>query len=228
MAARQTKRRQTADPPAFTIRPLTPALWPALEDLFGPNGAVSGCWCMYWRLGSAYAGRPRAKNKADFRKRVAGGRPAPGLLAFAKTEGGDKIAVGWCQVTPRRELTWMEEKSRLKHDDGLDVWSVSCFYIRRGWRRKGVMRALLNAAIETARKAGAPALEAYPLDPSKTPSASYTGYTTSFHRAGFKTVSKPTPSRETMRLVLKPDRPAIRPGAASAPRSRPRRGPASA
>jgi hypothetical protein len=38
----------------FTIRPLTPDLWPALDDLFGKNGACNGCWCMYWRLGPAY------------------------------------------------------------------------------------------------------------------------------------------------------------------------------
>ena len=35
----------------LAIRPLTPDLWPALEDLFGVNGAVGGCWCMYWRIG---------------------------------------------------------------------------------------------------------------------------------------------------------------------------------
>lgn len=34
----------------FTIRPLTPDLWPALEDLFGKQGPVSRCWCMYWRI----------------------------------------------------------------------------------------------------------------------------------------------------------------------------------
>ena len=33
----------------LTIRPLTPDLWPALEDLFGETGACNGCWCMYWR-----------------------------------------------------------------------------------------------------------------------------------------------------------------------------------
>ena len=37
----------------LTIRPLTPALWPALEDLFGKTGVCNGCWCMYWRIGSA-------------------------------------------------------------------------------------------------------------------------------------------------------------------------------
>jgi GNAT superfamily N-acetyltransferase len=218
----QAAARSRADRPRLTIRPLTPDLWPALEDLFGPNGAVSGCWCMYWRLGSAYAKRPRAKNKADFRKRVTGGRPAPGLLAFAKADNGTTIAVGWCQVTPRRELAWMEEKSRLKHDDGVAVWSLSCFYIRKGWRRKGVMSALIGAAVKAARQAGAPALEAYPLDPSKTPSAAFTGYVENFRRAGFETVARPTPARETMRLALKPVR-----AAAAGRRSRPRPAPVS-
>src|SRR5215831_8039329 len=42
----------------LTIRPLTPELWPALEDLFGKRGAANGCWCMYGRIGSALAARP--------------------------------------------------------------------------------------------------------------------------------------------------------------------------
>jgi hypothetical protein len=42
----------------LTIRSLTPDQWPALMDLFGEHGACSGCWCMYWRIGSAYLKRP--------------------------------------------------------------------------------------------------------------------------------------------------------------------------
>jgi hypothetical protein len=64
-----------------TIRPLTPDLWPALEDLFGENGAVGGNWCMYWRIGRAIRENPREENKAAFRKVVRCG-PRPGLLAF--------------------------------------------------------------------------------------------------------------------------------------------------
>ena len=51
----------------LTIRPLTPELWPKLEDLFGESGAVGGCWCMYWRLGRAICRRSREENKAAFR-----------------------------------------------------------------------------------------------------------------------------------------------------------------
>ena len=59
----------------LTVRPLTPALWPALEDLFGEHGACNGCWCMYWRIGSAYRKRPRQANKAAFREVVERGPP---------------------------------------------------------------------------------------------------------------------------------------------------------
>ena len=79
----------------FTILPLTPDLWPALEDLFGEHGACNGCWCMYWRIGAAYRTRPREQNKEAFREVVMRG-PPPGLLAF---DGA--LAVGWCQLTPR-------------------------------------------------------------------------------------------------------------------------------
>src|SRR5258706_1295849 len=88
----------------LSIRPLTPDLWPALEDLFGPNGAVNGCWCMYWRIGSAYRKMPREKNKAAFHDVVRRG-PPPGLLAF----DGD-VTGGWCQVTPPGALPWLDAR----------------------------------------------------------------------------------------------------------------------
>ena len=180
----------------LTVRPLTPALWPALEDLFGGGGACNGCWCMYWRIGSAYRNRPRAANKASFRAIVKRG-PPPGLLAF---DGG--VPVGWCQVTPRDALPWLDRAWRLRRTDTRPVWSLSCFYVRKGYRRRGVTSTLISAALEVARRAGAPALEAYPLDSALTPSASSTGYASTFARAGFQIVTRHVPSRPTMRYEL--------------------------
>ena len=54
----------------LTVRPLTPDQWPALEDLFGKNGACGGCWCMFWRIGRAYRRRPPEENSAAFREVV--------------------------------------------------------------------------------------------------------------------------------------------------------------
>jgi GNAT superfamily N-acetyltransferase len=118
------------------VRPLTPDLWPALEDLFGAHGACNGCWCMYWRIGAAYRKRPREKNKAAF-------------------------------------------------------------------RRHGVTAALIAAALKAARRAKAPALEAYPLDADETPSASFTGFVSTFARAGFQVAARRTAPRPIMRHDLK-------------------------
>lgn len=184
----------------LTVRPLTPDLWPQLEELFGPVGACNGCWCMYWRIGSAYTQRPRDANRKAFKAVVKKG-PPPGLLAFA----GD-VVVGWAQVTPRAALPGLERGRFTRKVDDVPVWSLSCFYIRRGWRGKGVMTALIAAAVKFAKGAKAPALEAYPTltDGSKRSSSGmYTGAASSFARSGFKTVATPARHRPTMRLDLR-------------------------
>ena len=123
--------------------------------------------------------------------------PPPGLLAF----DGD-VAVGWCQLTPRDALPWLDRAWRLKRVDDVPVWSLSCFYVRKGYRRRGVASALIAAAVKAAQRAKAPALEAYPLDAELTPSSTSTGYASSFARAGFKTVARRVPPRPIMRHDL--------------------------
>jgi GNAT superfamily N-acetyltransferase len=180
----------------LSIRPLTLDLWTALEDLFDKNWPCKSCWCMYWRIGNQYRKRPRESNKADFRKVVKQG-PPPGLLAFDAD-----LAVGWCQLTPRDGLPWLDRAWRLRRVDEVPVWSISCFYVRKGYRKRGVTSALIAAAVKTAKSAGAPALEAYPLDADFSPSASGTGYASTFARAGFRVVGRRTPPRPIMRHDL--------------------------
>jgi GNAT superfamily N-acetyltransferase len=154
---------------------------------------------MYWRLGPAYHERPREKNKAALRKLVRCG-PPPGLLAF----DGD-VAVGWCQLTPRAALPWLDRARLLQRVDDVAVWSVSCFYVRRGYRRRGVTAALIAAAVKAAKRAKAPALEAYPVDTRAPKSTSnlYTGTASTFARAGFKAVARRAPHRPIMRHDLR-------------------------
>jgi GNAT superfamily N-acetyltransferase len=180
----------------LTVRPLTPSRWHALEHLFGNLGACNGCWCMYWRIGAAYRTNSRAKNRAAFRRAVKQG-PTPGLLAF----DGD-LAVGWCQLTPREALPWLDKTWRGVASGDESVWSLSCLYVRKGYRRKGVTMTLIQAAIKAAQYARASALEAYPLDADQTPSASGTGYRSTFARAGFRVVAHRTPARPIMRHYL--------------------------
>jgi GNAT superfamily N-acetyltransferase len=182
----------------LTVRPLSAEVWPALQDLFGPSGASNGCWCMYWRLGPRYKERPREDNERDLHRLAASERP-PGLLAF-----DGETAVGWCELAPRSELTWLAHARFLQPVDGLPVWSVPCFYVRRSHRGRGVMDALVEAAIATAAASGAPALEAYPVDttvPRHTGNL-FVGTVPAFVRHGFEEVARRKRDRPIMRRTL--------------------------
>jgi len=181
--------------PDLVIEPLSMSRWSAFADLLDQGGPAGRCWCVA-PMGIDYRRRPVASNRADIRKAVKQG-PPPGLLALR-----DQLAVGWCRVTPRDAVPGLDRAFRTRRVDDVPVWSISCLYIRKGHRREGIMTALINAAIDYARAAGAPALEAYPLDGAVSPSATSTGYASTFARAGFSEVARRSPERPIMRLQL--------------------------
>ncbi len=154
---------------------------------------------MYWRLGPRYRTRPRTDNKRDLHRLATSGRPV-GLLAF-----DDALAVGWCQLAPRTDLSWLAHARFLGPVDDLPVWSIPCFYVRRSHRHQGVTTALIDAATEVARRAGAPALEAYPIDtrvPGHTTNL-FPGVAAVFSRSGFHVVARRKDDRPVMRKDLR-------------------------
>ena len=181
--------------PELVIEPLSMSYWSAFADLLDQGGPAGRCWCVA-PMGIDYRRRPVASNRAVFRNAVKQG-PPPGLLALR-----DQLAVGWSRVTPRDAVPGLERAFRTRRVDDVPVWSISCFYIRKGHRREGIMTALITAAIEYASAAGAPALEAYPLDGAVSPSATSTGYASTFARAGFSEIARRSPERPIMRLQL--------------------------
>ena len=67
------------------------------------------------------------------------------------------------------------------------------------------MAALITEALKAAKRANAPALEAYPVDtvlPGATSNV-FTGTASTFRRLGFRTVAGRLPSRPIMRHDLK-------------------------
>jgi GNAT superfamily N-acetyltransferase len=182
----------------LAILPLTPGLWPAFDDLFAKWRASNGCWCIHWRIGGAYRGK-RSENKEALREIVERGSP-PGLLAF----DGD-LAVGCCQVTPRDALPWLDRMWWFRPVDDMPVWAISCFFVRRDYRRRGVMSQLIVGALKAAKRARVSALEAYPIDTTapKGPSNTFTGTAAAFTRAGFKEVARRASARPIMRHDLK-------------------------
>jgi GNAT superfamily N-acetyltransferase len=180
--------------PELRVEPLTDALWPAFADLLDQGGPAGRCWCMAPRIGAEYRRRSAQRNRADFRAIVRAG-PPPGLLALR----GD-LAVGWCGLAPRADVPALEGAWRTRRVDDVPVWVIACFYVRKGHRRQGVTSALIGAAVEMARSAGAPAVEACPLDGAVSPSATGSGYAATFAAAGFEEIARRSPERPIMRL----------------------------
>jgi predicted GNAT family acetyltransferase len=190
------------------VEPLTPALWPAFERLFGKQGACMGCWCMYWRMPhKAYDAARGDEAKRLFKRRVKAG-PPPGVVAF--DESGE--AVGWLQIGPRADAPQWNSARRvsapLKPDDVEDatVWAATCFFVKSGMRGQGVTEALLEGGIAFARENGARAVEACPMerDGRIEPMSLFVGHATVFKRAKFKEVARRKENRPLLRLQLKP------------------------
>lgn len=186
----------------LTFQPLTPANWGDFETLFGAHGAYGGCWCMFWRIPRAqFSAQAGQANHAAMHSLVMNGT-IPGILAYA-----DGKAVGWCSIAPRTEFGPLERSRPLKRVDDQPVWSIVCFYIARGWRRKGLTLALIQAAIAHAAARGAHIVEAYPLDTAEdaAPVSSYMGLAGTFRRAGFVEVARNTQRRPILRYLIPPD-----------------------
>lgn len=105
----------------------------------------------------------------------------------------DGVPVGWCAFGPRTEMERLQRSRTIPKVDELPVWSVVCFVVRTGFRRRGVARALLDGAISYARTCGAVALEGYPVDTAGariSGSFAYVGTTSMFEAAGFTRVQE--------------------------------------
>ncbi len=184
----------------LTIRPLTPDRWHDFENLFGKNGACAGCWCMWWRSPRAqWLKQKGSGNKTAIRKIVKRGK-APGLLAYA-----DGMPIGWCAVSPRENYPRLATARTLKPVDDQPVWSITCFFVARAFRRRGVTVELLKGAVDHARREGAKIVEGYPVEPKNDqPDVFvYTGLASAFRKAGFEEVARRSPSRPIMRCLLK-------------------------
>jgi GNAT superfamily N-acetyltransferase len=183
-----------------SFHPLTPERWSDFEKLFGPRGACGGCWCMYWRLSrTQYDEQHGELNRRNIKALVDSGN-IPGLLAYS----GDE-PVGWCSIAPREEFPTLGRSRILKPVDDQPVWSVVCFFVTRGQRRKGLTVQLLKAAVEYAASKGARIIEGYPVEPKdgKAPDVFvYTGLLSAFKQAGFTEVLRRSATRPIMRYYL--------------------------
>jgi GNAT superfamily N-acetyltransferase len=170
---------------AIEVVPATPDRWADVVTLMGGNGD-KGCWCQAPRGFSAGYGKSEPGSRRRLLRAQLADEPPAGMLAYV-----DGQVAGWCGFGVRPNLPRLVRSRTIPKIDDLPVWSILCFNIRVGYRRRGVAAALLAGVIDHARRSGAPGLEAYPIDPEGgrvDTNFGYVGVTPMFEKAGFRRV----------------------------------------
>jgi len=182
------------------LNPLVPANWEQFETLMGEKGGCGGCWCMVFRLSSKeFAANKFDGNKDLMRGLVQAGKPG-GLIATM-----NNIPIGWIAMAPREDYIKIESSRSFKRIDDQPVWSITCFFIKKEYRRKGLSKRLIAAAVAYARKRKIKVLEAYPAIPydDKVPAPFlWVGILSAFTDNGFSIVQQNGKSRAMVRLQL--------------------------
>jgi GNAT superfamily N-acetyltransferase len=155
---------------------------------------------MWWRrTRSAFDQQKGEQNKHAFHALVQAG-DVPGLLAYANEQ-----PIGWCAIAPRTAYLRLEHSRVLKRIDDAPVWSITCLFVARPFRRQGVSVGLLRAAMAFAATRGAGIVEGYPVIP-RTPTMpaafAWTGTLSAFRQAGFVEALRRSQARPIMRAVL--------------------------
>lgn len=186
-------------PTTLRVLPLTPSRWDDFEELFGPHGACGGCWCMTPRLPrTTFEAGKSGGNKRRMKALVKKG-PPPGVLGYLGKE-----CVAWCAIGPREDFDSLSRSRIFKSVDDEPVWSITCFYLRKDARGRGLMTEMARAAAAWAKKQGARIVEAYPTDkpPGQPDVFLWTGISSGFERAGFHEVARRSKNRPIMRLEV--------------------------
>lgn len=193
----------------LTVVPANEASWENLRAIFGTRGEPAACQCQYFKMSNSQWREVPVTERAERFRGQTGcddpqNRTTTGIVGYLDDE-----PVGWCAVEPRTayprlanaRVPWTG-RDEDKSDDS--VWAVTCFVVRKGFRKRGVSYELALASVDFARDRGARALEAYPIvtEPGKEYiwGELYVGAHSVFADAGFTEVSRPTARRAVMRL----------------------------
>jgi GNAT superfamily N-acetyltransferase len=176
------------DPNELTIRPLTPQTWPAFAALVERhNGIFGGCWCTYFHSIERDPERTYESNRDLKCGLVESGR-AHAALVFDADE-----AVGWAEYGPPEELPNLHHRAEYERElQTLPDYRVTCIFVDRRYRRRGVAALALRGALDLIARAGGGVVEGYPHDMSKQPEGKkmsssflYNGTRRMYEEAGF-------------------------------------------
>lgn len=145
---------------SWQTHPVTPDRFKDFADVINRNRRDTHCWCLSHRLPQAEIDELGGGSREQAMRRLCEQEHPPGVVTYS-----DGKPVGWCSIGPRAEITTLVRSKLIRPIDDVPVWSIICVVVRPGHRRQGVAARMLEGAVDYAASRGAPAVEAYPVDP---------------------------------------------------------------
>jgi len=191
----------------LTTQELSLGTCPDFELLAAKQGS---CWCMYYQRSKPIGGgRPRAEverlNRLDKELLIRNGRSHAILVYHGERP------VGWCQYGVADELPRIDAGRGYKKvgrpSGGARLWRITCFFVDREYRGKGVAKLALHSALDSIRSQGGGIVEAYPVVSGKmasVPEWRWFGTPSMFLRERFTKIAPLGTSGVLMRKILKP------------------------
>lgn len=171
----------------WTTRPVTPDRFDDFADVVNPNRRASHCWCLSHRLPALEIEALGSGSREQAMRRLCAREHPPGVVTYR-----DGLPVGWCSISPRAEIPRLVSSKLIRPLDDVPVWSVICVVVRGGHRRQGVTTRMLEGAVAYAASQGAPAVEAYPVDPPGRMdlTMAFVGTRAMFEKVGFEVIGR--------------------------------------
>lgn len=142
---------------AYQTKPLSAETWPAFADLVERHDGVwGGCWCIEFH--------PDGKARGPHRRSLKERKVQEGTTHAALVFDGERC-IGWCQYGTPEELPRIRNLG--VYNTGLVTppdWRITCFFVDREYRGKGVATAALTAAVAQIAQLGGGTVESYPED----------------------------------------------------------------
>jgi len=146
----------------YRVEALSPSTWDAYARMMERhNGVFGGCWCTYFHTMAGEKTYDADLNRSLKQRLVEEGRSHAALVL-----DGDE-AVAWAQYGPPEELPniYHRKEYDLAGDPEPD-YRITCIFVDKRHRRRGVTETALRGVLDLVREAGGGVVEGYPHDTS--------------------------------------------------------------
>ena len=172
---------------AFSVVALGPDTWELFEGLAGRhNGVFGGCWCIHFHPDGPERGQGAEANRELKRRYVQQGKAHAALVV-----DGDE-AIAWCEYGTPEELPAIHHRKQYDAEcDVLPDYRLTCIFVDRRYRRRGLAEVALRGALELIARAGGGVVEGYPHEVGEKKMSSsflYNGTRGLYERVGFEYV----------------------------------------